>query len=503
MAIAGSFQEFIQRPDSHKIYIADMRLMHRSGNGTPETYDMHFSTESYFPPPGSVIDYTEALLGIPSYERSTQEIFSGQSFPSFGPVILANNSGTLDSTFTGSYTKDQRFVMRLGGPSDEISYGNFGTVLVGIMGMQQNISDKQIEIPIYDDQRRLNIKIPTTVYSRSEYGATFPDGSEGVPKAVIYGEVHNFKPTLIDASTLKYGVAGHAIQAVGTVYDNGANITANATIDLTNATFTLSARPSGIVTCDVKGRKTQAGTYTDRVIGLVESLLIQEGGYSASEIDQATMRTMKSVRNYKAGIAITQQKTIMEVIDELIAGLLVFYGHNRSGSFDMRQFMAPSGTSVLTFQDDVEVQETFSLNISEPKYHVEIGYDNNETVMQENALAGTVPMAAVGWFTQPYRTATLEDTTVRGFYPYSEAQPPVVTRLLTKADAGSIALEYLNLVKTERRIIKAPFGVQPLQVDLGDVVTFTRPRYGICGQWRVMGIREDYVQNTVELEIFQ
>ena len=503
MAIAGSFSEFIQRPDSHKIYLADMRLMRRSAvGGTPETFPLYFSTEPYFPPPGSIIDYNEALLGIPSYERSTQEVFSGQSFPSFGPVILANNAGTLDTSFSRNWTKDQPFLMRLGGPPDEVAYGNFGTVLAGIMGMQRNISDQQIEIPIFDDQRRLTAKIPTTTFT-SALGPNFPVGNEGMVIPIIYGEVHNFKPILTNQATFGYGVASHAVTQIGSIYDNGANITANATINTSTASFTLSKRPAGVVTCDVKGKTTQAGTYTDRVIGIVEAILIQEAGYGQSGLVKSQFDALKISRNFKVGIAITQQKAILEVIDELISGLLIFYGHNRNGSFDIHQFSAASGTSTLTFQDDVEIQEKFSLDISEPKWRVDITYDPNETVLAENVVAGTVSAERTAWFANANRTVSASDSTVIPFFPYAESVPPITTRLLDKTDATTIANEYLTLVKIPRKIIKAPFGVQPLQVDLGDVITLTRPRYDICGQWRTIGIKEDYVNNTVELELFQ
>lgn len=503
--IAGSFAEFIQRPDSHKIYLADMRILRKSANGTPETYPFYVATEPYFPPPGSVIDYLEAFHGIPTYQRNAQEVFSGRSFPSFGEMILVNDAGTLDPIFSQGWTKDQPIMVRLGGPPSELRYPDFGTVFTGIMGMQTNITDKEITIPVFDDQKKLEIKIPKTSYGAAEYGATFPTGSEGIPKPIIYGEVHNLKPTLIDQVNLKYGVAGHAITQIGTVYDNGINITSHASIDLANATFTLNARPFGVVTCDVKGRSTQAGTYTDRLGGILEAIVQQEAGYAPSKIDQASLRTLKQQRDVRVGIAITEQTSVLESIDKLIAGLLIFYGHNRSGSLDFHKMQKPLNvTPKLIFRGDIEVLEGFRLELSEPKYKVQLSYDPNETVLQENqTIAGSVPMDRISWLVQPSRTIAPENGTVRAFYNYSEAEDPIDTRLLDKSAAQSIASERLTLLAEERKIVRAPFGVQPLQLDMGDVVEFDRSRYNLCGLWAVIGITENYVDNSVELEIFQ
>jgi len=511
MPVAGSFAEFVGRADSHKIYLSDMRILRKSTTGTPETYPLYVATEAYFPPPGSVVDYHEALLGIPRYQRSAQEVFSGRSFPSFGEVVIANNAGTLDTHFSRGWTRDQPIQFRLGGPSDEIAYGNFGTVLTGIMGMQKGITDTTITIPVFDDQRRLEMQVPTTFHTATEWNATlgtpsFPNASEGVPKAIIYGEVLNYRPTLVDQAFYTYSVAGHPLTQIGTVYDNGIDITPNAVIDLNQGTFRLTARPFGIVTCDVKGRKTHAGTYTDRLGGVIEAFLIQEMGYASSGIDQVQLAALKTQRDVRVGIAISQVKPGLEIIDQLIEGLLIFYGHNRSGSIDFHVLAKPSAsiTPKLIFRDDIELLDDFSWSWSEPKRGVQLGYGNNETVMQESqTIAGSVTPERREWLVREQRFYTATNGTVSAFYPYSQSEDPITTRLIDYADAQRIGNERLSLVGEERRIIEAAFGVQPMQIDMGDIIQIERQRYDICGRWAVIGIEEDYIENSVRLTVFQ
>ncbi len=479
-----------------------MRILRKSANGTPETYPFFVGTEPYFPPPGTIGDYLEVLYGIPSYERNVQEVFSGRSFPSYGEIVLFNDAGTLDHIFSRGWTKDQRVTFRLGGPPDELRYAHFGTVMTGIMGMQHDMSDTEVHIPVFDDQARMGISVPTSVFTSANSGGSLPTESENVTRPIIYGEVLNFKPTLIDVGSRMYGVAGHALTSIGTVYDNGI-VVSTSNIDLPNARFTLTSEPAGVVTCDVRGRTTQAGTYTDRVGGVLEAFLMQEVGYRASEIDQARLSTLKQRRNMRIGIAVTEKTTAMEVVDHIIAGLLVFYGHNRSGALDFHVMQRPSGTPTMIFRDDVEVLEGFSWDFSEPKSKVQIAYNNNETVISEDQAAAAVPLRRKRWLAQPYRTVVPTNGTVSAFYPYAVDEELIQTRLILPADATTVANERLTLLGEERKIITAPFAVQPLQLNMGDVVAFSRPRYNLSGLWSVIGIKEDYVTNTVNLTLFQ
>lgn len=515
MAIAGSFYEWIQRPDTHKIYLADLNLVRSAPvTGTPETVPFSYATEYFVPPPGTITEYDGLLEGIPRYSRRIQEIFSGQSFPSYGPMVLLNDRGTLDVPFMNNLTKDQKIVLRLGGPPDEIRYATFGTALTGIMG-PQILRDAEVEIPVFDDQRKLRRKVPTAVLSSSVYGVNFPSGSEGKSAPLIYGEVHNFQPIEVNTATLQHVIAGHPCSQVGTIYDNGININSNATINLNDAqgftSFTLSARPAGLITCDVRGRSTQAGTYSDRLGGIVEALVRQDANFTAAQIDNATMSQFKSDMDVPVGIAVTEPREILEIIDELISGLLVFYGMSREGTFQISKFKDPSPGPAkldLTFAEDIEVRDTFELQFSEPRWRVQLGYDNNETVQNDNTVAGSVTEQRKSWMSQPFRTVMTQDTTIKDMHNYAEEEEIKVTRLIRIADAQTAAGDRLAILGTanplkQRHVISAPFGVQPTILNPGDIVNFQRSRYQISGFYRVVGIDEDYVSNRINLELWR
>ena len=515
MAIAGSFYEWIQRPDTHKIYLADLNLVRQAPvTGTPETLPFSYGTEYFVPPPGTVTEYDGLLGGIPRYSRRIQEVFSGQSFPSFGPAILYNDRGTLDVPFRDYLTKDQVITFRLGGPPDELRYGDFGTVLTGIMG-PQILRDAEVEIPVFDDQRRLRRKIPTATFTATDFGVNFPSGSEGRSIPTVYGEVHNFQPVETNTSTLEWTVAGHPCSVVGTVYDNDINITSNATINLNNAkgqtSFTLSSRPAGLVTCDVRGRSTQAGTYTDRLGGIIEALLRQEAGFNANKIDNGTMSTFKSDMDFPVGIAVTEPKEILDVIDELIAGLLVFYGMSREGTFQINKFKDPSPGPAkleLSFAEDIEIRDPFELHFSDQRWRVQLGYDNNETVQNDSSVAGSVTEQRRAWSFQPFRTVVASDQSIKDMHNYAEEEEIIITRLIRRSDAQTAANERLAILgtadpKKQRHVISAPFGVQPTVIDLGDIVNLQRDRYSISGFYRVIGIEENYLKSEVNLELWR
>lgn len=504
MALAGSFLEFIQSPDVRHIYLLDLDAARLSVSGTPESVHYRFATEFFYPPPsvGGEIEYQAGFEGIPSYKRRIQGIFAGQSFPSFGQIVLFNDKGTLDEPFSKTYTKDQKAIVRLGGPRTQLAYENFGTVLVGVMD-QQSVTDERIHIPVSDDQRKLRKRVPIEVFEASDFGPGFPDGSDGVTQPLIYGEVNNFRPILVDAGSLKYKVAKHPVQAIGTVYDNAINITNNAVINLTDASFILNGQPHGVVTCDVLGRKAQSGSYIDTVGDIVESLLLQEAGFANNMISRSHFQQFKTDVPYKVGIAITQPTEILNIIDQLTAGLLVFYGVNRAGAFTIEKFqVAAAGNPVFSFTDDIEIQD-FQMDVSSPRWRVELRYDNNETVIEENSVAGSVLPDRIAWLSQEDRGVRVTNTEIRDLFPFAEEEEPIRTRLVKRADAVSASNDRLNLLRVIRKMVSATFSVQPTFLDLNNVVELTRPRYNISGKFRVIGVDEDYEQNKVRLDLYQ
>lgn len=501
MSIAGSFLEWIDRPNSHKIYFADMRLAQLSVSaGTPETVAFYAATEDFLPPPGSIIEYDGYLAGIPRYERRMQEVFFGRSFPSFGQLTLHNDKGTLDELFSKSFTKDQDITIRLGGPPSELRYAHFGTVLHGIMG-QQILHDDTIDIPVFDDQRKFKRRIPTDTFTVDSEGTNFPSGS-AVPAPLIYGEVHNIKPILVDKALLKYKVANHAVQAIGTVYDNGININNNVTVNLNDGSFTLNAQSVGEVTADVLGRKHPNGAYSGSIGDVVEALLIQEARFSNDNIDQACIKQFKTDVPYTVGVFIDTPTTILDVLDELTRGLLVFYGISRIGKFQIKKFTPPSGDPKIIFADDVEILEP-EITYTEPFWQVQLGFDRNYTVLPTNSVAGSVTFERRAWLSQPLRHILVEKTSTKDLFNFSEAESVIETSLVRSTDATTVANDRLAIVERSRKIIIAPFGVQPTQLDLGDVVELTRTRYNVSGKFKVIGIQEDYIENQITLELFQ
>lgn len=504
MAVAGSLLEFIQRADTHKIHFADLRLSRLSTNGTPETVPFYAATEYFVPPPGTIIEYDAYLVGLPSYQRGLQEIFSGQSLPSFGPAIFRNDKGTLDQLFSTSYTKDQPITLKIGGDQADIRYAHFGTVLVGVMGAQI-LRDGEIEVPLFDDQKKFQTLVPTDTFKAVDYTVNFPTGNEGKSKPIIYGEVHNFSPVLTNTATREYTVAGHGLQAIGTVYDNAVNINNNATLNLDAGTFTLSARPAGVVTCDVLGQKTVAGTYTDRLGGVIEDILLRYGKQPAASIDQAVLRQFKSDMDFQVQIAIDTPQTILATIDQLISGLLVFYGPSRSGGFQIAKFPEPAAPAKfgIHFLDDVEVKDPFEIRISNPRPKFQLGYDKNYTIQEDDSVGGTVTPARQEWLKNEFRFVTSENTAIKDLFNFSEPDDILETALVRKEDAQTAADYRKTIFGRVRRLISAPFGVQPTILELGDSVEFTRPRYNVSGFFTITGITEDYTLNRVELDLFQ
>lgn len=137
----------------------------------------------------------------------------------------------------------------------------FNLVFDGVVSDIDSSSKGKLNFKIVDKQQRLNGPVTEVVIGTT---GTWSGGqtNQDQVQPLVFGEVHNITPVLIDPSLLKYLVCQGGCESIIEIRDNGVPIYrqdgqyTGAIVDLTTGTFTLKAPAAGTITCSVQGKKS-------------------------------------------------------------------------------------------------------------------------------------------------------------------------------------------------------------------------------------------------------
>lgn len=527
MADYASFSEWAAAKNTQKIYL--LTLTGKRWNGVSvETITRRYATEWYATLPTDSPANTEfnpLLITVPEITQtmawvngSSPTTGNPRSFPAFGAAVLANHLDALsDDWGPGRYNAEGwDAVLEVTGPHAELAYANRGQLLTGVGG-KHHLTDQEMTIELFDNARKWDVTIGADELLAADY-ANIPAGNIGKTKPVVLGTVYNHEPVLVDDTNFVYLVSNETVNGVTAVYAdlNLLTITTEYTKQLTasgGATFTLVNNPNDArITCDVEGRKLAhlSDTFDANKGEIIESLLREDGGAAAGDLDTAAMTTFVAA-TYDVGYVVSAPMRVLDVIDQLLATPCEYYEIQGNGDFAAHTFTAPSGAADFTFTTlngkVVELIGTPEVEELTPIYEAIISYDHVETVMQDSETAGAATLADKQRVKQEYRTARSTDAVVKTWANRATSMGPLVSRLLSGADAATVAAGLMALFGTGRWLVRATFRLQPFLLELGDVVELDRTKLGLDvadpNIWRVVGRRVVNRGRQVELTLFQ
>jgi hypothetical protein len=123
-----------------------------------------------------------------------------------------------------------------------------------------------------------------------------------------------------------------------------------------------------------------------------------------------------------------------------------------------------------------------------PVYNVNIGYEQNYTIMGKESLTGAADTTdELAYVSAEYRNTNSTDTSVQTKYPNS---PEVTkeTKLIDKTGADALASYELNIEKVRRPIIEIKVPIEfatkstGVVIQKGEVITVDSKHYRIIGQ---------------------
>lgn len=412
---------------------------------------------------------------------------------SFGDIEMVNNDGSIDSWLNDIWSNRSVKVL-LGDVRWERA--DFEVIFNGITEDIGSRSRDTLNLKIRDKLQRLNTPVTETTLG----GAT-NNKNQLIP--LTFGECHNVSPLLTNPATLEYQVHGGQMERLIEVRDNGVPVT--ATPNLTTGKFTLAVQPFGRITASVQGDKPSA-TWNNTAKKIVERLVTGYGEttnrFVSGDLDTSSLGTFDAVNPQVLGVHLSQRENVLNICNQVAATVGARMVMSRAGLLKLIKIELPApGTPFEITTDDVTVG---SMQISQKltvQAGFKLGYARNWTIQE--SLDTRIPNEHKDLYAREWLTTSAKDATTKTDYRLDGEPEQIDTYLLTEANAATEATRLLDLFKTPRFIVSFDANARLLQLELGQAVTVTYPRFGLDAgkDGMVVGLSPDWDSATISVEV--
>lgn len=445
---------------------------------------------------------------------------------SLGDIELDNPNGELDQYLNTSYWIWSNCSLQIyyGDPTWSTSNAQlttkFATIFDGVCDDIDSRTRKTLNLKIRDKMERLNS--PVTESKLGTYG-TWSGGQQNQDtiKPLVFGEVFNITPMLIDPSTLEYMVHDGAIEKIIEIRDNGYPVytnggdTSGATVDLSTGKFKLYRPPAGQVTCSVQGTTTSINlttgnsqtSYSDTIASIIATIVAVYGKsntrFTGTDLDLTNLNSFNTSNTQPVGYAVIDTSNVLTVCSELARSLGSQLVMTRGGKLRLIQY----GTGFVN-SDITEINENDiiynSLTISERLQVIaatKLGYCKNWTVQQN--VTTNIPIFNKDSLAEEYLTTTVTDSAVATTHKLTVDPEQKNTHLLVTSDATTEATRLNNFYKTQRTIYKLTGTSKLLGLQLGQTVTLKHSRFSLSNgvSSQVVSINSNWGTSYVDVEV--
>lgn len=446
----------------------------------------------------------------------------GKTQIGYGELVLVNNDGALDELLNYSFS-GRRITITLGTMQPNMAAPAWTTILNGTME-QVDLSWSKVTVRVRD--RQLDIAKPLQDIRYTGLGSL--DGGsdlDGKPKPLVYGQVFNIAPPQTDTTRRVYQLHhGGLVVSVDAVYDRGVLMTAGAVYtsqaqmestaptagqyrvwnDATAGCFIrLGSAPTGTITADV----TQGST---RTVAQLYNAILLKAGVPSGDISAADVTALDAAVNYQVGVYVgySQDRSAIDVLDELCASVGAWYGVDTSGIFRIGRIVLPTGTEVgiITKTDIIQIERVASRDpgVGIPSWRVKVAFEKIHTVQVD--LGATVPDTRKQFTASEYRRAQAQSAAVKTANLLSP-ELEFKTVLVNRSNAGSEAERLLEIYKTRRDIYQVTIRVDAALasvLDLGKIVKLEINRFGMSAgkKFLIIGITTNMRGYLYELTLW-
>ncbi|MFQ5443043.1 MAG: hypothetical protein ACE5EK_00360 [Nitrospinales bacterium] len=420
--------------------------------------------------------YQPKIAGIPEFRQSVNEKKAGNTIQSSGRLTLLEDSeDPFWSAMLYTYNwLNKRVTIKLGGSHDDYPYAEFKTVARWIL--KGNVyTDTEVQFEAADLKSLLKNRIGVNRYDLVTYPNLDPD-AEGKVIQIAYGQITNGRAVLVDSTVGtggKWKLAGHVIDSITAVYDDGVSV--SYTADLANGEFTLNVAASGRITADFTGIKDN-GVYLKKGGEIAKHILLNFLPLKEEDIVASDFDALDTARNYTLAIYIEKATRVDEIFSIIEnSDHCFFYTDRETGKIGVKIFADPDPNDAarIFLNDDnlfgfeIETDETIA-------HEINVTY-GNDFDREEDKQVQKIDL----------QSSYIND---------AEEGKTVETYLVSKSDAESLADILLPFYSKPRLLVKAETPIRPLDRNLYDNVDLNRqgrPAFsdGIY-VYRLIGFRE-------------
>lgn len=460
--------------------------------------------------------YDERIANSLSFVRSifNQEQIGGQSFPGYGVITFVNEDGGLDSWDDYSFDS-QPVVVKMGLRTWDLA--DFGTIFSGT-AEEVEFTESDVTLRVRDNQYKVAIPVQTNTF----LGTGTWEGSAdytGRKKPFCYGECYGCEPVFIDPANLRFVLADSAIDAVLAVRDSGIPLTfsadyatkalldaaavpaGNYSTCLAEGLLKLGSSPAGVISVDMRGNAV--GSYVSSSADIVNRLLLTRASISAGNINSASFSALNSLNSSVVGIYEKESdRTVSDVIDDLINSIGGFWGNNRSGEFIVGRFDLAIGAPVAIFRDE-EIMSISRIPTGKPVYKIDLNYKKIFKLHSQTDLAAGVSAANRDLLTNEYRVSSSADLSV--LVPFPSSNPLTRNSLLvSSASATTEVSRLLGIFKEKGKYYNVAIRSTPFSLDINQEIQLVTSRFGMSSgkNFIITSMEEDSGSDTIKLEVY-
>jgi hypothetical protein len=474
------------------------------------------------------VSYTPIIIGGVSITESLS--LDGAAGLSFGDLEISNTNGELDSWLdnTKYIWANKPIVIYLGDPFWATTnltqlHTDFQKIFDGVIENIDSRDRAKLNLKVRDKLERLNTPITENkLGTYGVWGASAQTNQDSI-LPLIFGEVHNVTPMLINPAALEYQFNDGAAELLIEIRDNGIPIynsllPTGATVDYATGKFTLAKPLVGACTISVQGVKNSVnlttgalivGTYSNNIANLI-ALIATQYGNAASKLNGITELDLINLAAFAAntqsvGIPVLDRANVLLVCQELSHSIGAQVFMSRIGKLQLLQLGVPISTSVapsVTITNDNFLHHTLQIsNMTEVVAATKLGYCKNYTV--QPGLLSSIPAAHKELYNTEWLTKTITDTSVKALYTLDAEPIQKDTVLLVGSEADAEATRLNNFYKIPRFVYTFTGTSSLLSLQLGQQVTLVHNRFnldtGKIGQ--VISLSPNWLASKIEVGV--
>jgi len=438
--------------DSHTLYLANAAFGSSSGDSPAHQ------------------PYDDYILGGLKITSAIDELLLGATQVRFSNIEIVNLLS--DEVLQGNFS-DQAV---------RVYYGDRGSDKSAFTLIVSAIAQDLITI----DEQRLALQLKSHGDALTKPLQQIATGDIGNNKPIAYGQCVNVSPVVSNKSTFTYSVNETPVSAITA---RKAGVSVSKTDNLSQGEFSLTANPSGMITCDVTSSINTAKTIILDVLNRV----------SITDIDNASLDTLP---NDAIALYLNNNETALTSLDYVVNSFGYFWAFKRSGEFFVGNYQLGQTSTAILYPDEIKQSGMKVLRTIKPSADVELTYNLNWTA-QVNSLDASVSLTDREKYQASGLQVTAENAGILTQFPNAQTRK-AKTLLTEQVPAQAEVDRRAALLNTVRRIYQIKAFSVPFSFELGQTITVIYPFLGFTEgkDVVVVSITDDVLNGLSTIEVF-